>query len=84
MGVPAKCWAAKPRRHIKMNYVSSLRPLDQVYLDGGEIHPFDNFHPLLTICHPFGCVSPQHNILELVLGWPSKKESKTTLMPKIW
>jgi hypothetical protein len=26
----------------------------------------------------------QHNILEPVLGWPSKKESKTTLMPKIW
>jgi hypothetical protein len=25
-----------------------------------------------------------HNILEPVLGWPSKKESKTTLMSKIW
>jgi hypothetical protein len=26
----------------------------------------------------------QHNILEPVLGRPSKKESKITLMPKIW
>jgi hypothetical protein len=25
-----------------------------------------------------------HNILEPVLGRPSKKESKTTLIPKIW
>jgi hypothetical protein len=27
---------------------------------------------------------PPHNILEPVLGRPSKKESKTTVMPKIW
>jgi hypothetical protein len=25
-----------------------------------------------------------HNILEPVLGRPSKKECKTTVMPKIW
>jgi hypothetical protein len=28
--------------------------------------------------------SHTHNILEPVLGWPFRKESKTTLMPKIW
>jgi hypothetical protein len=25
-----------------------------------------------------------HNILEPMLGWPFKKESKTTLIPRIW
>ena len=25
-----------------------------------------------------------HNILELVLGWPSKKKSKTTRILSIW